>query len=245
MKATFRSLAVICVVAVFCFAAFAGTAEADVQLDVPVMYSRFEKEAGMCYLGAFAMTVGALDRSVTWPMAAAYTLGTGFSLGLGEGGMDSEPYFPPDMRFANAAREFTRFGSAGEALAFLKQILDSGRAVTVYIDVKPVHGDFSAISSFWKTVMPNDHIDHFMTVTGYDDKNIYPNDPTDPTSAAGKLRASVGHFMQAWKDTEKLRFAPLGPWSSSKWHFTASLIISLRSLSVSASVKTECSRALA
>ncbi len=243
MKATFRSLAATCAVAVFCFAAFAGPAEADVQLDVPVLYSGFEKEAGMCYLGAFAMTVGSLDRSVTWPMVVAYsgvgvsaeymtenggflgtglgfasmiiaadTLGTGFSLGLGEGGMDSEPYFPPEMRFANAAREFTRFGSAGEALEFLKQILDSGRAVTVHIDVKPVHGDFSAISSFWKTVMPNDHIDHFMTVTGYDDENIYLNDPTDPTSAAGKLRASVDHFMQAWKDTEKLRFAPLGPW---------------------------------
>jgi len=243
MKVKIRELAVVSAVAVFCFAAIAGPAGAATKLDVPVMYSGFEKEAGMCYLGAFAMTVGAMDPAITWPMVVSYsgvgvsaeympenggflgtglgfasmiiaadTLGTGFNLGLGEGGMDSEPYFPPDMKFANRARECTRFGSAEEALAFLKQTLDSGRAVAVHLDIKPVHGDFAAVSSFWKNVMPNDHIDHFMAVTGYDDENIYLNDPTDPTSAAGKLKAPVDHFMKAWKDTEKLRFAPLGPW---------------------------------
>jgi len=94
----------------------------------------------------------------------------------------------------------------------LKRAVGAGRPVMVYLNMFHVHDDFSQISKFWHDVLGKDKATHYMVVKGYDLENVYLNDPTDPTNAAGSLSAKWEDFMQAWGDTTDIPNAPpLGP----------------------------------
>jgi len=140
-------------------------------------------------------------------------LNAGFILGNKIGGNNSDPFHPAKLPFdENAAHQLT-FESEEDALATLKSIVGSGRPVMVYLDLFYVHDDFAATSEFWRDFLGKDHASHYMVVTGFDADNLYLNDPTDPTPAAGDLSTSIENFMLAWENTTDIPNAPLlGPY---------------------------------
>jgi len=141
---------------------------------------------------------------------ATDNLNTSFTLGLNENGNDSAPYYPPQLRFGNQAKEVVYFNDAEDAFAYLKYVVSSGNPVVVYLDCYYLYDDFVLASDFWKNSMEKDHYDHYMVVTGYDKDNIYLNDPTDPTEAAANIPAKLENFMQAWEKGSEVA-QKLGP----------------------------------
>ena len=60
------------------------------------------------------------------------------------------------------------------------------------------------------------HVDHYMTVTGYDDSYVYLNDPIEKASGKGKdIPVSISGFLDAWKNGNSSSFdegARIGPY---------------------------------
>jgi len=141
---------------------------------------------------------------------ATNNLNTSFTLGLKDGGNDSASYYSPQLKFGSQAKEIIYFDDGKDSFAHLKSVVSSGNPVVVYLDCYYLYDDFTLVSDFWKNSMEKDHYDHYMVVTGYDENNIYLNDPTDPTEAAANIPANLENFMRAWEKGNEIG-QKLGP----------------------------------
>jgi len=140
----------------------------------------------------------------------ANNLNTSFTLGLKDGGNDSASYYPSQLKFGSQAKEVIYFDDSEDSFAHLKSVVSSGNPVVVYLDCYYLYDDFALVSVFWENSMEKDHYDHYMVVTGYDENNIYLNDPTDPTEAAENIPAKIENFMEAWEKVSEIA-QKLGP----------------------------------
>jgi hypothetical protein len=140
----------------------------------------------------------------------ANSINSRFGIGYAEYGSDSDPFNPNQIRFGDHAAEVHLFRSSDEALNFLKNILASGSPVVVFLNTGPVSVDFADVSDFWST-RSGDVSGHYMTVTGYDEKYIYLNDPTEPEGTAKDLPTSIENFLKAWEETFSPEVGSSGP----------------------------------
>ena len=100
-------------------------------------------------------------------------------LGLGTNGVDSDYDLDLKYRFKNDAKSIEYFNGSDDALNFLKKAIASDNPLVVYLDIYYLVGPLRAQShcNFWEYV-PQEHNGHYMLVTGYDQNNIFLNDPT-------------------------------------------------------------------
>ena len=130
---------------------------------------------------------------------AAKNLNTEIGVGIKNGGTDSDR-FPSNLSLIDEASKIKYFTDEVEALEFIKYILSTEKPVMIYINLYYVRDEFAEQSEYWQR-MPKQQISHFITVTGYDDENIYINDPTDNTENGKDLALSTGNFVLAWSET--------------------------------------------
>ncbi len=147
---------------------------------------------------------------------AAYNLSIPFSLGLAENGYDSIEQAPG---FKGKAVKVTYFRNGDDALNFLKTVIASGHPVEVQLDNYYVYDDVARVSAFWKSHSNKQHAGLFWNVTGYDEEQIYLNNPNDSTEAAINVPVPVSSFMLGWEKigeqsniTSPLTPKPLGPY---------------------------------
>ena len=219
-----------------------------VMLDVPLIYSGYNKMPGLCYLGSAGMLVRYAHPEIDFSDVVAFSgvgssalhldfpempsalispymdqsivfmannLGMPFVLGFQSGGVGSDNFQPAALPFEENSSNLLQVADKAQAEKTLKQALSAGYPVLVYLNMYPVHDNFSEDSLFWRDVLGKDQASHYMVVKGYDAQSVYLNDPTDPTDAAGDLSASWDNFLDAWEDTTNIINAPpLGPfWS--------------------------------
>jgi hypothetical protein len=135
-----------------------------------------------------------------------------YALGYLTGGIGSDSFQPAELPFERNASNLILFESKEIAYETLKRAVGSGKPVLVYLNLYYVYDDFAEISKYWLESLGKDQASHYLVVKGYDKENIYFNDPTDPTEAAGILSTDVDNFLQAWEMTNIIDNAPpLGP----------------------------------
>lgn len=140
-------------------------------------------------------------------------LNAGYALGYLAGGTGSDIFQPAELPFEKNASHLISFENKEMAYETLKRVVGSGKPVLVYLNLYYVHDDFSETSEYWQKFLGKDQASHYMIVKGYDKNDIFFNDPTDPTEAAGVLSSSVEDFLQAWEMTDSIDNAPpLGPY---------------------------------
>lgn len=136
-----------------------------------------------------------------------------FALGYRAGGTGSDSFQPAELPFDKNASNLISFESKEMAYETLKCVVGAGKPVLVYLNLYYVYDDFAKTSKYWLESLGKDQASHYMIVKGYDKNNIFFNDPTDPTEAAGMLSSSVEDFLQAWEITDSIDNAPqLGPY---------------------------------
>jgi len=138
----------------------------------------------------------------------ADNLGADYALGHLAGGTASDIFQPADLPFEENAASRYLFRDEDEALDALKRVIGSGQPAAVYINMFHVYEDFTRDSRYWKDFLEKEVASHYLVVKGFDEENIYFNDPTDPTESAGALSAGTENFMQAWEDTANIPDAP-------------------------------------
>jgi len=217
------------------------------QLNVPRVFTgevlkakETEEGPGLCYLGAFAMSVLFDDPDLDFTEIVAYSgigvtaknvvpfvgltndfkansiitgaenLGYNFGLGLLSGGKDSDDQ--SQFNFKESAKEVKYFNNKEEATRYLKSIISSDKPVLVHLDLYYVTDGFAKISPSW--AWEKFHASHFMTVTGYDENYVYINDPTDPDLAIKNMPTSYKNFLEAWENgaNPQLKGHKFGPY---------------------------------
>lgn len=203
-----------------------------------ILYPGAEVEhvPALCYLGAFAMIAIYDNPSLDISDIIAYS-GVGSNAntdieGIGNGfrekaiinaaenlGYDyflaakSGGLFDSMMaRFKSSAAEVKSFKDEEEALSYIKSVIDSGKPVEVHLDTYYVIDDFRKISESWRRDWDKGHYSHFMVVTGYDNENVYINDPTDSDLTIKDIKVPVNNFLDAWENGDKVMGAQLGPY---------------------------------
>lgn len=131
-----------------------------------------------------------------------------FGLGIAKNGAASDTFQPLGLPFESHASTIYEFKNREEALMTLKQIVGSGKPVSVHLNLYHVYDDFILDSEYWRESIGKDHASHYMVVKGYDQDYFYLSDPTDPTAAAGTLKASVENFSAAWEDINAIPNSP-------------------------------------
>ena len=212
--------------------------DAEKRLNVPLLYSGYNEDAALCYLGAYGMAAMYQDPTLDFSdIVAASGAGTGarywggdfvsngvdetaliyasenlgylYNFGLGAGGVDSDYDLPHEYRIRDRASQVSSFRDKGEALTFLQSAVTAGYPVAVHLDMYYLRDAFAPQDPYWMS-LPKMHNSHYMTVTGYDAENIYLN---DPTSTGGKdLSIPSAAFLDAWAGTATLSSANLGPY---------------------------------
>lgn len=105
----------------------------------------------------------------------------------------------------------------------LKRLISSDTPVMVHLDVTLLKEALVSYCPYWETIfewqetyMASTHIDHYMTVTGYDESFVYLNDPTDGTADGGKdIPVAIADFLNSWKNGNHPSFAEeslIGPY---------------------------------
>jgi hypothetical protein len=104
----------------------------------------------------------------------------------------------------NDAEEIISLKSGEEAFNLLKRVISAGIPVMVHLDITFIKEAMIANTSYMKFVFAFSgagHIDHYMTVTGYDGEFVYLNDPTEAADGMGKdIPADISSFLDAWEN---------------------------------------------
>ena len=105
-----------------------------------------------------------------------------------------------DLDFDNSAANIITFDSTERALNCIRTVIASGNPVLVHLDTIFVRDELRQSSRTWGLKHEPVHESHFFVVTGYDEVNIYLNDPSNPEPSGKDMWVPVGNFMQAWKE---------------------------------------------
>lgn len=104
-----------------------------------------------------------------------------------------------------------------DAFNLLKRVISSGIPVAVHLDLAPIERPMSAHTSWaGKALQVMAHVDHYMTVTGYDKSYVYLNDPSEKAPGWGKdIPVGIAGFLNAWKNGNHQAFGAesrIGPY---------------------------------
>ena len=210
------------------------------RLDVPLVYSAYNEEPALCYLGAYGMAAKYKEPGLDFSDIVVYSdagadvkywgggfisnhvedasmiiasknLGFEYVLGLGKDGVDSDYDLDLKYRFKDHAKSIEYFDGSVDALNFLKKAIASDNPPVVCLDMYYLVDPLGAQSPCgFWKYVPKKHNAHYMLVTGYDQNKIYLNDPT--CSSAKNMGISISDFLTAWQSTKDLPDANLGPY---------------------------------
>ena len=214
------------------------------KLDVDLVYSGGD-ETGLCYLGSYAMLAKFEDSNIDFidvvansgigasafyiPQVNILTDGSflesiqmsarnqGFDYYIAalEGASITDDFFARDL--PKDAKQVLSVESEDEAFELLKRLISSDVPVMVHFDLSPIKEPMVAHTSWARyAFLEMDHVDHYMTVTGYDDSYVYLNDPIEKASGKGKdIPVNISGFLDAWKNGNSSSFdegARIGPY---------------------------------
>ncbi|MFC1846354.1 C39 family peptidase, partial [Chloroflexota bacterium] len=133
-------------------------------------------------------------------LTAIQNQGYEYTVAALKGGQITSEFFAGDL--PKKAKEVFLPEGEGDAMQRLQKTISSGTPVMVHLDLAPIKGPMSEHTSWaGNAFMSMTHIDHFMTVTGYDYINIYLNDPSEKAPGKGKdIPVDIAGFMEAWKN---------------------------------------------
>ncbi len=210
------------------------------RLGVPLMYTGYNDEAALCYLGAYGMAAKYADQGIDFTDIVAYSdtgtdvrywgggfisngveesgliiaskkLGFDYVFGLGKGGKDSDYDLDEPYRMKDEAKEVVYFNDDEEALQFLKKAIAMEKPLIVHLDMYYLVDAFRSQSPCdFWKFLPKEHASHFLTVTGFDKDKIYLNDPT--CQGAKDMHIAASEFLKSWEATKDMPDANLGPY---------------------------------
>jgi len=209
------------------------------RLNVELVYSGGELP-GLCYLGSYAMLAKFKDSDIDFtdviansgigssalyiPEAnilldgfflqsiatAARNQGFDYYVAALEGATITDNFLAPD--FTKGAKQVLSAESEDEAFDLLKRLISSNIPVEVHLDLFPIKKPMTS-RTYWAqyAFMEAEHVDHYMTVTGYDERFVYLNDPVEKTSSKGKdIPVDISSFLSAWKNGDHPSFGDAG-----------------------------------
>ena len=214
------------------------------RLDVELVYSGGD-QTGLCYLGSYAMLAKFDDGDIDFmdvivnsgigtsalyiPQAnilfggsflgsiglAAKNQGFGYYIVAFKGAQITDNFLCPD--FPKDAKQVIYTDSEEEAFNLLKRLISTDIPVEVHLDLFPIKEPMMAHTTWAKyAFMEAPHVDHYMTITGYDDSYVYLNDPIEKASGKGKdIPVNISGFLDAWKNGNSSSFdegARIGPY---------------------------------
>ncbi|MFC1957543.1 C39 family peptidase [Chloroflexota bacterium] len=106
------------------------------------------------------------------------------------------------------AKQIVSVNNEEEAFELLKRLISSGIPVMVHLDINYIREDLIAYCPYWKDIfdwqdahMGSTHIDHYMSVNGYDQGFMYLNDPTEKQENLGTdIPIDIANFLNSWKN---------------------------------------------
>lgn len=217
---------------------------AEKKLSVEKVYSS-DDESGLCYLGSYAMLAKFNDSDINFADVVANSgiatsalyipevnlLVHGFVIGsIGvaarnqgfdyyivalKGAKVTDEFLAADL--PKDAKQVLSLESEDEAFELLKRLISSDIPVQVHLDMFFIKEPLIAYTSYLEDVFRfEDHVDHYMTVTGYDESFVYLNDPTEKVAGMGKdIPVSISGFLSAWANGAHPSFADearIGPY---------------------------------
>ncbi|MBL7124809.1 MAG: hypothetical protein ISS51_01770 [Dehalococcoidales bacterium] len=133
---------------------------------------------------------------------AARNQGFDYYIAALKGATITDDFLAPDLPME--AKQVFWVESEDEAFKLLKRLISSDIPVEVHLDTFPIKEPLSTYTSYWKGVFEFEgsrHVDHYMTVTGYDERFVYLNDPTEKVGGKGKdIPVDISDFLEAWKN---------------------------------------------
>ena len=86
----------------------------------------------------------------------------------------------------------------------MKRVISSDIPVMVHLDINFIKDALIANTSYMYCAFAfagEGHLDHYVTVTGYDEEYVYLNDPTESVEGMGKdIPANISDFLSAWEN---------------------------------------------
>ncbi len=212
---------------------------AGMRLDVELVYSGGDLP-GLCYLGGYAMLAKFNDSDIDFTDVVANS-GIGSSalyipevnilndgsflqsIGLAAKNQGFDYYIAAlkaatitdtflAADFPKDAKQVLSAESEDEAFELLKRLISSDIPVMVHVDLSPIKEPMVAHTSWAKyAFMGADHLDHYMTVTGYDQNFVFLSDPTEKAAGKGKdIPVDITGFLSAWENGDHPSFGDAG-----------------------------------
>ena len=214
------------------------------KLDVDLVYSGGD-ETGLCYLGSYAMLAKFEDSNINFtdvvansgigasalyiPQAnilldgsflgsigaAARNQGFDYYIVAVKGARITDDFLASDL--PKDAKQVLSVESEDEAFELLKRLISSDVPVMVHFDLSPIKEPMVAHTSWARyAFLEMDHVDHYVTVTGYDESLVYLNDPTEKAAGKGEdIPVDISGFLDAWKNGDHPSFdegSRIGPY---------------------------------
>ena len=109
------------------------------------------------------------------------------------------------------------------AFSLMKRLISSSKPVMVHLDIDYIREELVKYCPYWQEIfdwqdknLKDVHIDHYMTVNGYDQEYVYLNDPTEKQQDLGRdIPIKIENFLESWKNGNHFSFADearIGPY---------------------------------
>ena len=106
------------------------------------------------------------------------------------------------------AKQIISVNDEEEAFRLLKRLISSDTPVMVHLDINYIREDLISYCPYWKDIfdwqdthMASTHIDHYLSVNGYDQDFVYMNDPTERQDDLGTdIPIGITDFLVAWEN---------------------------------------------
>jgi len=127
------------------------------------------------------------------------------------------------MNLVYDAREIISTDSGEESFLLLKRLISGGIPVMAHLDIDYIREPLIEYCPYWASIfswqdthMSGVHIDHYMTVNGYDGEYVYLNDPTEKQEDLGTdIPVPTADFLASWENGAHPSFAEeslIGPY---------------------------------
>jgi hypothetical protein len=112
------------------------------------------------------------------------------------------------MNLVEDAREIILTESGEESFRLLKRLISGGIPVMAHLDIYSIKEPLIDYCPYWEEIfnwqdahMNGVHIDHYMTVNGYDGDYVYLNDPTEKQEGLGTdIPIPTADFLDSWEN---------------------------------------------
>lgn len=133
---------------------------------------------------------------------AAVNQGYDYYIAALEGAQLTDEFFAANL--PEDAKQVLPIQSEDEAFILLRRLISSGIPVMVHVDISFIKEPLIKYTSYMKYIFEfigSNPVDHYFTVTGYDDAFVYLNDPTEKAAGMGKdIPVGISGFLDAWEN---------------------------------------------